>query len=296
MTPYDKIFNDKIALLLNAENLMDASVAKVQTILSAIFERDFMPKFDVVDGVITTSTKNLSLINQIDGLFDRVKNAISRDVLSDFTKVILRSASFNAEYFVALGFGKDRIKTILKDKINLEKLIGITPTGKAKKGGYIYRLAQTRSAREQVKNYVLKSLTGNTPFLDFQLGMKNLILGSPKGRKAKVVPKGVLQKYFDQYAYDAFNQYDEVSNKAFAEDLGLKHFIYEGSEILTSRAFCKKRIGKAFSVAETKQWKDDPTLIEQKTKSTYQPLIERGRYRCRHFIKYITKFLYDKLK
>jgi|TARA_R110000851_G_scaffold308445_1_gene467361 hypothetical protein len=293
MTEYDKIFKEKMDTLLGAENTMDAATMKIQKLLLSIFEKDYLPKFEIENGTLTASRKNLALLSQIDSLFDKIRKAISRDVLADFVKTILRSSTLNAEYYIALGFEKKRIYSILREKVNIERLIGITPTGKAKKGGYIARLTQTRSAREQIIQYVTKSLTTQTPFLDFQSGVKDLIVGTTKKGAAT---KGVLQKYFDQYAYDAFNQYDEVSNKQFAEDLGLKHFIYEGSEILTSRAFCKKRIGKAFTVKETKKWKDDPTLIEKKTKSTYNPLIERGRYKCRHFVKYITKLLYDKIK
>ena len=57
----------------------------------------------------------------------------------------------------------------------------------------------------------------------------------------------------------------------------------------------EKRAGKVFSTEETKTWKNDPDLVEPKTKDTYSPLIERGRYNCRHWIDYISQETADYL-
>ena len=294
MTP-NEIFKRKIAHLLNAEKSLDRKVRTFQNKMYRLIASEFMPKFALdKDGNIINSLANNRLINRLDNYFDRLENIMFRDVLSPFFKSILKGVSLSAEYYTALGFNKTVILEIVKNKIRLEEKLGITPKGRLRKNGYLYQLGKTQQVRQTLKNYVINSLNGGTSFLNFQLGFRNLVIGNR--RQKGLATTGVLQRYFDQFAYDSFNQVDAVANRQFASSLNLKHFIYEGSVIDTTRAFCKKRAGKVFTVEDTKTWKNDPTLIDKKTKEAYNPLIERGRYRCRHFIKYITESLYNELK
>ena len=183
---------------------------------------------------------------------------------------------------------------MLKDKVRLEAKLGITSTGKVKKGGYIDTLGKTAQVKQQLARYVVSNLTGDTSFLDFQLGMRNLVIGNK--RVKGLATNGALEKYFDQYAYDTYNITDATANKQLASNLNLEHFIYQGSVIDTTRKFCRKRAGKAFKVSDTKEWKNDPDLIDKKTKDEYRPLIDRGRYRCRHRIRYVTETIYNQFK
>jgi hypothetical protein len=107
---------------------------------------------------------------------------------------------------------------------------------------------------------------------------------------------GTFQRYFRQYAYDTYNQAHEIVNTAISEDLGLTHFVYQGSIIDTTRDFCRKKVGKVFTVAEAQKWRNDPDLIDKKTAATYNPLLERGRYNCRHFLQYISDEMAAQLK
>ena len=289
----NEIFAEKVAHLIAAEKRLDKAVVAHQKKLYELILSEYLPRFELKDGVIVDSAANDALIGEIDKLFSKLEKAMYRDVIGTFAADLLKGAELSAEYYVGLGFKKKVVNTLLRDKVRLEARIGITSTGRLKKDGYLYKLGQTAQVRQELLDYVLKNLTGDTSFLDFQLGFRNLVIGNK--RKKGLATTGRLQKYFDQYAYDAFNQTDAVANKQLAANLQLEHFIYEGSLINTSRKFCEKRAGKAFKVSETKKWKNDPDLVDKKTKDSYRPLIDRGRYRCRHFIKYITKELYEEL-
>ena len=70
--------------------------------------------------------------------------------------------------------------------------------------------------------------------------------------------------------------------------MGLNYFLYVGGIISTTRRFCEKRNSKVFHRDETKTWKNDPDLIEPRTKESYHPLLERGRYNCRHMIAWLS--------
>lgn len=290
----NEIFLDRMKHVIATEKKLDERVRKHQNALFVLIAEVFLPKFKTdKDGVILDNTFNASLINEIDDIFDKLEKSMHTDVLAFFVSRLMRSTVLSSEYYRGLGFKKAVVEEIRTNKLNVEKKLGITKTGRLSKKGYLYKLGRSEEVRQRLKTYVLSSLSSEVSFLDFQLGFRNLVKGN---RRVKgLATTGVLQRYFDQYAYDTFNQLAASTDKQFATSLNLRHFIYEGSLIKTSRDFCRKRAGKAFTVEETKTWKDDPDLIDKKTKSSYNPLIDRGRYRCRHFIKYITEELYNKL-
>lgn len=288
-----QIFQDKLRFLQQAENRLITNVTKHQKELLELILTEYVPLFDLNDGTILNNAKNIALIQKLDKVFDKLEKNLFRDVLGVMVQDLLAATQLNGKYYIGLGFKKSVIDEILKDKINLETKLGITPTGRLRTDSYLYRLGKTGEVRNKLKDYVIKNLTGDTAFADFQLGFRNLVIGNKKQKG--LATTGALQQYFDQYATDSFAQFDAVTDKQFANELGLTHFIYEGSLIPTSRKFCEKRAGKAFTVKETKNWKNDPDLIDKKTKDSYVPLVERGRYRCRHSIRYITEPLYKEL-
>jgi len=290
-----EIFADKVAHMLAAEKSLDKAVRAFQQKLYELILSEYLPLFEVEDGVVLDSAKNDALLLQIDNLFAKLEKAMQRDVLAPFAKDLLKSAELSAQYYVALGFKKTVVNGLMSDKVRLERRLGITPSGRLRKNSYLYKLGQTAQVRQELLEYVVKNLTGDTSFKDFQLGFRNLVVGNRR-TKAKAV-NGNMVKYFDQFAYDAFGQFDAVANKQLARGLNLRHMVYEGDLIDTSRKFCRKYAGKAFVVKDwVKMAKNDPHLIDQKRKASYRPLIDRGRYRCRHWIRYITETIYEELK
>jgi hypothetical protein len=117
----------------------------------------------------------------------------------------------------------------------------------------------------------------------FSKGLKNLIQGSKD-------VDGAITGYWRQYAFDTYAKVREVNNLHFAQELGLKWFVYQGGIIKTSRDFCIKKNGKVFSDKEAQeQWPKDPDLIDKKRIASYRPLIDRGRNNCRHFLMWISE-------
>ena len=294
MKTADQIFEDKIKFIDAAEKRLKRAVGAYERKLFELLTSEYLPKFETVDGIVVNSPKNVALLNSMDSYFDKLLKVMYTDVLGQFARDLIKSTSLSAEYYIRLGFKKTVVNNLVKNKAAVEQLVGITATGKLRKNGYLYQLARTPKARQEIKDYVLKSLSGDTSFLDYQLGMRNLVLGNK--RKKALSVNGRIAAYFDQYAHDTFADIDAAANSQIAKGLNLNHFLYANGLIKTSRKFCIKRAGKVFKVSDTKTWKDDPDLIDQKTKDSYKPLVERGRYRCRHYIKYITESLYNSLK
>lgn len=268
---------------------LDKSVKALERELLDMILNDFLVKLDFKDGNLTASVSNLSRVTELDRLFERFFQLFVRGQLSEFASDLLKMWDLSKMYFDKTGHPAESIKKVASKVEIVQKRIGVTPTGRLVKGGYLAELGQTAAVRQQLKNYVLNAINNKMSLADYTKGFRQLVVGNQN-------VDGALVKYYRQYAYDSFNQVHEVANQTFAEGLGLKYFIYEGSTINTSREFCRKRAGKVFSTDEAKKWKNDPDLIEPSTRQSYNPLIERGRYNCRHFIRYISEELAFELR
>jgi len=290
MGPND-LFELKTKLLEKIEEKVAASVSNYQAKMFEVLLVEYLSRFEVVDGRIVSSKRNVKLLTEIDAVFDSLVEIMYRDVLGPLAKGMIEASELSIEYYKALGFEASKIKEVIKGIVAVRDMIGIDAKGVAKPGGYIHRVARTEEVRLRLQSFVINNVTSRAPFLEFQKGFKRLIKGSSRDK----VP-GAIERYFDQYVYDTVGAVDAAFNSQVAKELDLKYFLYAGSLIKTSRKFCRKRAGKVFSTEEVEKWKDDPDLIDKKTKDSYRPLIERGRYRCRHYIKYITEGLHKRLK
>ena len=215
---------------------------------------------------------------------------------------MLALTPMSGRYYSAMGTPKDVVESIAQKTGFIEESIGLRTTevqgknfrmtGKFKteivKGGYLDSLTKTPEVRQQLKKYVTQSVANKKGFQEYLRGMKEIVVGTKER-------DGILERYYKQFAYDTFNNTDAAINQHYAESLGLTWFVYSGSIIDTSRQFCIKRAGKTFNVEETEKWKCDPTLIGKpkgvKCDPKYNALIERGRYNCRHSIRYISEEL-----
>lgn len=119
-------------------------------------------------------------------------------------------------------------------------------------------------------------------------GIASNITQSALAKSIKKEVRGKLQKYYQQFMWDEIVQMERVENNFYAKELELNWFIYKGGLIETSRPFCIKRDGKLFNRSDAKKWRFDPTLPQPETSDTYQPLVELGRWNCRHWLNWIT--------
>ena len=106
----------------------------------------------------------------------------------------------------------------------------------------------------------------------------------------------VLQRYYRTFVHDTFGQVIRIADLKMANELGLEHFIYAGGLIETSRHFCVKKNDKVFHKSEANKWKNDPDLPGKESNQSYNPLIDLGRWNCRHHLIWVSKEYYDKNK
>ena len=87
-----------------------------------------------------------------------------------------------------------------------------------------------------------------------------------------------MSSHAGQLAHDSIMQFDAQFVKAKASSAGLDHFRYAGTAITTTREFCKRHIGQVYSEKQIRSiWSGSWT-----GKSSGDPFVVRGGYRCRH--------------
>ncbi len=278
-------FEARISELVEA---LDKRVQKMQEgtmrrLLEAIVEM-----FEMDGANLKKSAKNIQALRKMERIFDGLERDIIRDELALFAAELLEVGGLTIEYYQATNPAAKA--AAVKNSLDLLRaVIGIDKEGVLLEGGYLDRLGKTAEVRESLRQYVVQSIVGKRSLSQFQNGLRSLVEGNAE-------TDGAMQRYWRQYAYDTYNQAHEVVNSSMADELELQHFIYQGSIIPNTRAFCRKKAGKVFTRAEALKWKNDPDLIDKKTAATYNPFLERGRYNCRHWLNWISKDVAETLR
>jgi len=275
--------DDYIASRLDALN---RGVKRSQDDLLKMLISDYIGEFSLDEaGNLKPNVRNMRQAIKLDRLFDALDEKTLRKLNTRFGEDMLRLTPISGKYYTAMGEPAEVVKSIA-DKVGfIEQGIGLKD-GKIIKGSYLDTITKMPEARQAMKDYVVQSVSNKKGFKEYLKGMKEIVVGTAKR-------DGVMERYYKQFAYDTFNQTDAAINKHYADSLDLTWFVYTGSLIDTSRAFCRKRAGKTFNTQETEKWKCDSTLIGKpkgkRCDDKYNPLIERGRWNCRHTIRYITE-------
>jgi hypothetical protein len=251
---------------------------------------DVLPALKIEDGFLVSGVSNLAKANLIERVFDEIGREEVNAILMQYADSLLEITGKNAAYYYEIGVDRAKVAAIAEDLTLIRGIIGIDKEGQLLKDGFLYRLGRSEAVREKLKSYVLTSIATKQGLKPFQTGIKDLVKGGQG-------IDGALTSYWNQYAYDAYSKVREVDNLHFKDEVGLRHFMYQGGLIKTSRMFCVKKNGKVFTEEEAKNnWPNDPDLIDQKHKASYKPIIDRGRNNCRHFIMWITEERYNELK
>lgn len=244
---------------------------------------DVLPALGQENGALKAGISNLAKANIIERVFNELEAEEMRPVIKAFAEKLLSISGSNAEYYLLTGQDAAKVERIAKDVSHIRAIIGIDKEGNLLNGGYLSRLGKNEFARERIKTYLLTSIATKQNVISFEQGLRSLIATTKD-------TDGAITGYWRQYAFDTYAKIREVDNLHFADEIGLDHFIYQGGIIKTSRAFCVRKNGKVFTREEAmRDWPKDPTLIDQKHRASYKPLIDRGRNNCRHFLMWITE-------
>ena len=88
-----------------------------------------------------------------------------------------------------------------------------------------------------------------------------------------------LRKYAGQIAHDSVMQFHGQFTVAKAKEAGLTHYRYTGTLVRDSRPFCQSMLNRVLTETEIRDIWNTQSWVG---KSTGDPFIVRGGYRCRH--------------
>lgn len=267
--------------------LLKTATALEKSLLNEILTQ-FIKSLKTKDGIIVDGGSGAQLSQSLDKIFNSFENnqqvKIASQIANDFGKIL----SFNEQYFSLFQVQKKRFDDIAKAVRELMRnRIGLSKDGKVVSKGYLDQFIKDSRLREAVKQMTYRAVTGQQPLNDFTEGLGLVVVGNPK-------VDGGLTKYYKGFAYDTYAQFDRSNNKEFAKSLGLYAGRYSGGLIEDSRQFCIDKNDKIFVVEETELWKDDETLPRTKAEREseiiidYNPIIDMGRWRCRHLFRFIS--------
>lgn len=278
MTPKE-IQELSYAKALKLENLIQAiesRISKSSSELTKIMLQYFVNKLNVEQGrlIVQFNNRTLTLFNEA---FKRYQDSVKRNLIKSII-VDLDSILEDNHKFYKSTVKKKVDKTDIKKIIN--RRLGIAENGQLVRHGYMSGIVDDASIRSEIQKHIFREMFKQSGFESFKKGLQTLIEGEPK-------KFGVFQRHYKTFSYDVYAQINSYTSGVYAQKLGLTHFIYNGGLIETSRAFCKKRNAKVFSTQEAEKWKDDPTLTAIENKETYNWLLDRGGYNCRHSLDFI---------
>lgn len=252
---------------------IETAVSQAQVNLYLKLLNDVMNKLEVDGDQIKNSSKNKRLLSSVDSVFNNFAATDGLRIVNNVINAVNKVIEFNAGYF-----SEGKVITTTFDKAvknQMKDWLGITEKGKVAPNGYLDKLIQDTTVRNQVKDLTFKNVISQAGFFETKKNLGEFINGNEE--KA-----GALQKYYRNFAYDTVSVADRAVGIEYANKAGYEFAIYEGGLIKTSRSFCIERNGKVFHRSEIAKFK--PT---QAVPPNYNPFLDLGGYGCRHHLNWI---------
>ena len=297
-------------------NYLNGSIIKYQQALLTRLTQDIISQLDIEKGFIKETKHNYRLLTALENVYRSFTKDNKYKLGDSIVRAVNKIAINSKDYFLSVL--KDDVteeiinsaSTAAKEYLNLS--LGLTDKSTTK-DGFIDKLLTNDEGLLETKKYIAQAITARMPMKDFTQKLNEIIIGSDQ--KA-----GSHERLFNRYARDLYSQYDAAYNKALAEKIGLKYFIYSGGLVKDSRDFCVAHNAKVYSTEEAKEWTtwtvdkglqngEFPAGYQPKAKETtwgavpgymdypeYSPLIDRGGYNCRHMLGYISNRLAERMR
>jgi hypothetical protein len=303
-----ELLNQKQDFIDRNRDKLEKSVIKLQSQLLDKLMSEIYPELDVVNGVIQDTKKNYQILTGIDKLYKNFNSSSLTNVASQVSGTTSGIITLGETYFktaLASQLTSSFANVLKTTAQKMDLRIGLND-GKIVSGGFLESLIKDTTLENQIKNFVSKSVTGQAATKDFIKGLSAIVTGDEK--------PGGLEKQYQRYAYDLYQQYDRAYNGSLADQLELNYFIYQGGLVEDSRDFCAAHNNKVWSREESETWMfwtpvqgEYPAGYKIKQKDIYsvpsylgypgyQPLIDFGGYRCRHGIGWISQELAEELR
>lgn len=279
-----KSIADRNALRLEQEpeNFIENDVKKYQEEVAKEVEF-LLSMLETSNGDVKKNKNNLIIIGKLDGIMNQLALTSGSILVNSLLKRISDVLKMNVNYYGAM-LSKDETLKSVKESIEKEvnQRFGIKEDGTLIVGGFISSLLLDQSVKNTLKQNLYTSIYANSKVTSVMAEAKAYLSGK-KG------VKGAIESFYSKYTNEAFNHADRMSSREFAKKYGLKWFIYAGTLVDNSRAFCKAKIGGIYNTLEAEKWIDETPSPLGISKESYSPTIHMGGINCRHSPFFITE-------
>lgn len=270
--------------------------------LYALILAEILSKLSTQKGRIVASAENIRLINRIDQVFNQYQSVRVKPTVELIYKQLLKIFESNRDYFNAL---MNRVVSDAEAKRVFNALIGVTAEGKIITNGYLNSLLADNRIVISIRQSLADKIINGRILEDSKRIIKEHIQGTDKAA-------GIIEKQIEEEVIQSYPKTDSIIQTTYADIIGIKDFIYQGTKRRDSRHFCIKRKGKVFNTDEADNWKDligtfigkkpagpivgnkDQTLQEKK--DNYNWKIDRGGWGCVDMISFVSPEVADYLK
>lgn len=300
------IVNKKQEYIDANRSKFESSVISMQEQLFQSFVENILPELDMKDGQILNTSKNLRLIESLDNLYNDFNSNIQSKVVTSLGEGLVGLNKLNTQYFNEITLNdttKKKFDSIVKKTNELMSTrIGVTSSGEISTGGFLDSFVTDRTLLTDLKQSIIKNVTGQQSLSDFKESVKTTILGTDK-------VSGGFEKYYRQYAYDTYQQYDRAYGKNMADEFGMNYALYQGGLINDSRDFCRAHENKVFTRDEIQKF--DKWRLPEGSKEApgpgevpsyiakfpdYNPFVDCGGFSCRHSLTWVTNSYAERVR
>lgn len=153
-------------------------------------------------------------------------------------------------------------------------------------GGWLDSLTDSNSIALQVAQDMNRALASKMGLTEFRRQFRSAFTGLDQ--------LGYLERHYQTFTHDLFQQVDRGVQNEYAESLNLNHAVYSGTIKDNTRPFCLSRVNKIYTRDEIEGWEHQ----EWKGKGPipgYNPLVHLGGYNCRHHLSWISEELVKRM-
>ena len=259
--------------------LLNKEVDSLQEQLLSVILDQFWSKFETSNGQIISNGKNITLGTALDKIYDEFNQTKGIKVVETFAKDLLTINSLNAQYFTVFGTSESLFETVRNRVLRLtKKNLGLDSKNGLSKNGFLEKFISDEQLRAEIKNLTFQAISSGQSHQQFKRSLKDVIVGNDSY-------KGGLQRHYRTFAYDTYQEVDRSNQIMFANELGLKAFVYAGTVISGTRKFCKTKVGKVFTIEEAEKWTNQRW---QGKNRDYNPLTDMGGHNCLHQADFIS--------
>lgn len=293
------ILNRKQAFIDAQRDKLEGTILRLQSELLSELIAEMVPEFDIVDSILQDTAKNYRLVSLLDKTFKdfnvNASQIVLKQLLTGTAGIVDLSVKYFNNFSDYLPKKLDKIVEAANKLINLR--IGVDG-GNIIRGGYLESLFNSNPLGVEMKNFTSKAITSGMDMKVYTRELRDMVTGSD-GKS------GGMERQFQRYAYDLYQQYDAAYNLMLGNEFGFKYFIYQGGLIKDSRDFCAAHNNKVWSIDEMSKWTEwtpsdgkYPEGYEVKQEDIYSvpsyisypgydPGIDRGGFNCRHSLGWI---------